>query len=328
MPADHEEIEAAEAGRHRVPLPHQPVARDLPRTAAWSASSWSRCARPSPTRRAAATSKPVPGTERVLPCTTLIAAIGQQVQQGRAEARRTASSWTAGTASRSTSAAWPPRAPGVFAGGDCAYRSVDADPRHGGRAEGRAQHRRLASNSGTCASRRARACARSSTQHKMLAADSIEYPVRNEYRVHHPGARPRGPQADVRGSGADHQRRRRLSRGQRCLRCYRIYSVITEQPIPRRSGLSHGRTPSRPATLPPARHHQRRRQSPRSRRRPSCTARAATASTSRRCASWTTSTTRPAPAASAWSRSAQQGQDTTQVVASCITPDAARAWRC
>jgi formate dehydrogenase beta subunit len=66
----------------------------------------------------------------------------------------------------------------------------------------------------------------------MLAADSPEFPVRNEYRVHHPELDPEvrklmfeEVEKTISDADAYHE-------AKRCLRCYRVYSVVTEQPIP------------------------------------------------------------------------------------------------
>jgi formate dehydrogenase beta subunit len=67
---------------------------------------------------------------------------------------------------------------------------------------------------------------------KMLATDCIEIPVKNEYRVHHPELDP-----DVRKfmfEEVEHtiSAEEAYAEARRCMRCYRVYSVITEQPIP------------------------------------------------------------------------------------------------
>ena len=68
--------------------------------------------------------------------------------------------------------------------------------------------------------------------HKLLAADCDELPVRLEYRVHHPELDPevrRTMFEEVESTISDAEAYREA---RRCLRCYRIYSVITAQPIP------------------------------------------------------------------------------------------------
>ena len=67
---------------------------------------------------------------------------------------------------------------------------------------------------------------------RMLADDAVEVPVKPQYRVHHPELDP-----DVR-TGMFEEVEQTISaedayrEAKRCMRCYRIYSVITEQPIP------------------------------------------------------------------------------------------------
>ncbi len=69
-------------------------------------------------------------------------------------------------------------------------------------------------------------------QNQMLAADTIEFPMRPQYRVHHPELDPElrrqmFEEVEQTIGAADAYRESR-----RCLRCYRVYSVVTEQPIP------------------------------------------------------------------------------------------------
>jgi formate dehydrogenase beta subunit len=69
-------------------------------------------------------------------------------------------------------------------------------------------------------------------EYKMLAADSVEFPVKHQYRVHHPELDPAVrsqmfEEVEQTISPADAYREAR-----RCLRCYRVYSVITAQPVP------------------------------------------------------------------------------------------------
>jgi formate dehydrogenase beta subunit len=174
--------------------------------------------------------EPVPGTERLMACDTLIAAIGQQVQSGavRPEDGLTLTRW--GWVQVDPFDLVTSR-PGVFAGGDCAFgpstlihamanglqaaRSIDDWIQLG--------H--------TCFFPRTRMRALLHT-HKLLATDCEELPVKLEYRVHHPelDAEVRRTMfEEVEGTIGDAEAYREA---RRCLRCYRIYSVITAQPIP------------------------------------------------------------------------------------------------
>jgi len=69
-------------------------------------------------------------------------------------------------------------------------------------------------------------------QHKMLASDCIEVPVKSQYRVHHPELDPevrRQMFEEVEGTITAEEA---YKEAQRCLRCYRVYSVVTETAIP------------------------------------------------------------------------------------------------
>ena len=173
---------------------------------------------------------PVPGTESILPATTLIAAIGQEVMKGALMpedgVKMNKRGWL-----EADEATLRTTREGVFAGGDCASgpatlihamaaglqaaRSIDDYLRSGHvRFSPRSRMRRILNT------------------HKMLASDSIEYPVRSLHRVHHPELNPEirsqmfeEVEQTISSKDAYHE-------ASRCLRCYRIYSVITEQPIP------------------------------------------------------------------------------------------------
>ncbi len=172
----------------------------------------------------------VPGSERTLACDTLIAAIGQQVRPGVLDPGEGIrfDRWQCIEADPATLAT---SRPGVFAGGDCASgpstlihamaaglkaaRSIDDWLRQG--------HVRFAPRS------RMRQLL---NQNQMLAADTIEFPMRPQYRVHHPELDPElrrqmFEEVEQTIGAADAYRESR-----RCLRCYRVYSVVTEQPIP------------------------------------------------------------------------------------------------
>ena len=174
--------------------------------------------------------EPIPDTERFMACTTLIAAIGQQVQSGavRPEDGLNLTRW-----------GWiqvdpfdlVTSRPGVFAGGDCAFgpstlihamanglqaaRSIDDWIQLG--------H--------TCFFPRTRMRALLHT-HKLLATDCEELPVKLEYRVHHPELDPEVRRTMFEEVEATIDDAAAYREARRCLRCYRIYSVITAQPIP------------------------------------------------------------------------------------------------
>jgi formate dehydrogenase beta subunit len=172
----------------------------------------------------------IPGTEHFMACTTLIAAIGQQVQSGVVQAGDgvAMNRWNCVDADQTSLMT---SRPGVFAGGDCrtgpstlihamanglqAARSIEDWIQFG--------HVRFAPRS------RMR---RILNEHKMLNSDCVDIPVKLEYRVHHPELDPevrRHMFEEVEHTISPEEAYREAKR---CMRCYRIYSVITEHPIP------------------------------------------------------------------------------------------------
>jgi formate dehydrogenase (NADP+) beta subunit len=229
MPADHEEIEAAEKEGivfHFLANPSRIVSEDGRVAGVELVEMRQTEADPRGRRNV----RPIAGTEHVLKCNTVIAAIGQQVKKGvLSEADGIdMDRWSCvavDPSSLSTSR------DGVFAGGDCqtgastlihamaaglkAARSIDDYIQLGHvRFSPRSRMRQILN------------------QYKMLASDNIEYPVRHQYRVHHPELAPEVrkqmfEEVEQTISSDDAYRE-----ANRCLRCYRIYSVVTELPIP------------------------------------------------------------------------------------------------
>jgi formate dehydrogenase (NADP+) beta subunit len=229
MPADHEEVEAAVAEGvifHCLTNPAEIVA-EAGRIVGVKITTMRQTAADGRGRRNV---EAVPGTERILPCTTLIAAIGQQVQRGtlRPEDGIKLDQWNCvevDSVDLSTSRT------GVFAGGDCASgpstlihamanglkasRSIDDWIQLGRvRFQPRTRMRQLLN------------------RNKMLATDAVEVPVKPQYRVHHPELDP-----EVRTQMFEEVEQtisveQAYREAKRCMRCYRTYSVITEQPIP------------------------------------------------------------------------------------------------
>ena len=228
MPADHEEIEAAEAEGvqfHFLAAPARVVSED----GTVIGLEVVEMRQTEPDEKGRRKVEPVAGSERMIPCATVIAAIGQQVRQGAITPGDGVSmskwNWVEVNSGLSTSR------PGVFAGGDCslgpstlihamanglkAARSIDDWVKYGRvRFFPRSRMRRLLNDN------------------KMLAADCLEVPVRFEYRVHHPELDPEvrknmfeEVEHTISAEDAYHE-------AKRCMRCYRVYSVITEQPIP------------------------------------------------------------------------------------------------
>jgi formate dehydrogenase beta subunit len=174
--------------------------------------------------------EPIPGTEKFMVFTTLIAAIGQQVQSGvfQPSDGLKLNRWkcvevdpTSLVTSR----------PGVFAGGDCAFgpstlvhamanglqaaRAID-DWIQLGRVRflPRARMRRILN------------------EHKMLSSDCIDIPVKVQYRVHHPELDPEVRKYMFEEVEHTISAEEAYRETRRCMRCYRIYSVITDYPIP------------------------------------------------------------------------------------------------
>jgi formate dehydrogenase (NADP+) beta subunit len=229
MPADAEEVAAAQAEGvifHFLANPSRIVAQDG-RVVGVALVGMQQSEPDASGRRSV---RPIPDSEETLPCSTVIAAIGQQVRRGvfSPEDGIALDRWNCIAVDMATLAT---SREGVFAGGDCATgastlihamaaglkaaRAIDDYLQLGHvRFNPRSRMREILN------------------QHKMLAADSIEYPVRHQYRVHHPELEPEVrrqmfEEVEKTISAEDAYRE-----ANRCLRCYRIYSVITEAPIP------------------------------------------------------------------------------------------------
>lgn len=171
-----------------------------------------------------------PGTEQFMGCTVLIAAIGQQVQPDifKPEDGVKMNRWKCVDVDQAT--LMTSRA-GVFAGGDCVSGpSALVNAMAGGLQAARGiddwiqlGHVRFSPRS------RMREIL---NEHKMLSSDCIDVPVKMEYRVHHPELDPEVRKhmfEEVEGAISQEEAYREA---RRCMRCYRIYSVITSEPIP------------------------------------------------------------------------------------------------
>ncbi|MDQ2079582.1 FAD-dependent oxidoreductase [Xanthobacteraceae bacterium Astr-EGSB] len=228
MPADSEEIEAALAEGiefHFLTNPVRVIAENGRITGVEVTDMRSTLPDASGRRGVEA----VPGTERALPCSTLIAAIGQQVNKGTLspEDGIKFDRWNCvavNTDDLSTSR------PGVFAGGDCASgpstlihamanglkasRSIDDWIRLGKvQFQPRARMREILN------------------RNKMLATDAVEVPVKPQYRVHHPELDPEVRKQMFEEVEQTISAEQAYAESKRCMRCYRTYSVITERPI-------------------------------------------------------------------------------------------------
>jgi len=229
MPADHEEVEAAEKEGvvfHCLANPTRILSQDGKTTGVELARM--RQTEPDERGRRGVTAEPGPGF--TLDCDMLISAIGQQVDTRTFTPADSVefNKWGCLSADPTTLAT---SRRGVFAGGDCvlgpstlihamanglkAARSIDDYLTYGRvRFFPRSRMRKLIS------------------EFKTMAGEWIETPVAHRYRV------------EVREIDPEERKRKfeevekpistseAYREAERCLRCYRIYSVITESPIP------------------------------------------------------------------------------------------------
>lgn len=174
--------------------------------------------------------EPIPGSERELRCTTIIAAIGQQVQSGaitEADGVKL-NKWKTIEVNKAT---LETSREGVFAGGDAetgpatlihamaaglkAARAIDDWVRLGEvRFFPRSRMRQILH------------------ENKLLASDVAEIPVKSEYRVHHPELDPNIRKQMFEEVEKPISREAAYHEAKRCLRCYRVYSVITAEAVP------------------------------------------------------------------------------------------------
>jgi formate dehydrogenase beta subunit len=170
------------------------------------------------------------GTEQFMGCTVLIAAIGQQVQQDifHPEDGVKMNRWKCVDVDLHT--LMTSRA-GVFAGGDCmSGPSALVNAMAGGLQAARGIDDWIQLGYVQFSPRtRMREIL---NDHMMLSADCIDVPVKMQYRVHHPELDPEVRKymfGEVEGAISQEDAYREA---RRCMRCYRIYSVITSKPIP------------------------------------------------------------------------------------------------
>lgn len=229
MPADKEEITAAEKEGvifHFLTHPMRIVAEDG-RLKEIEVVTMRQTAPDASGRRGV---EPTPGTERLAKCDLLIAAIGQQIDRTALTPEDDIKVNKRGLievdpATQATSR------PGVFAGGDCTLgpatlvhamanglngaRCIDYFLRYGRvrfSPTGRIQQI-LKDN-------------------KMLAGECMEIPVKSQVRIHHPELDPEVRRQMFGEVEQPITAAQAYSEAERCLRCYRVYSVITESPIP------------------------------------------------------------------------------------------------
>jgi formate dehydrogenase beta subunit len=232
MPADHEEIEAAKKEGvifHCLTNP----SRILSESGRIVGVELAEMRQTEPDKRGRLGVEAVPGSEKPFRCGILIAAIGQRVdrQSLNADDGVQMDKWGCVATNPVTLAT---TREGVFAGGDCATgpstlihamamglkaaRAIDDYLRTGQvRFFPRSRMRRLLN------------------EHKMLSGECFEIPVAHQYRIDIPELAP-----EVRRKTFDEVEKpitpeEAYHEANRCLRCYRVYSVLTEFPIPGRN---------------------------------------------------------------------------------------------
>jgi formate dehydrogenase beta subunit len=229
MPADHEEIEAAHREGvefHCLSNPSEIVSENG-RVVGLKLVEMRRTV---PDRKGRVGVEAVPGSERFFPCDLVVAAIGQQVDASTFGAGDGVDLDKWGCVAHSDQTLVTSR-PGVFAGGDCASgastlihamamglkaaRAINDYLRHGyPRFFGRTRMRKLLNDN------------------KMMAGECFEAPVAHLYRIDIPSLAPEERKttfAEVEKPISAEDAYREASR---CLRCYRVYSVVTEHTVP------------------------------------------------------------------------------------------------
>lgn len=229
MPADHEEIEAAEKEGIIFHCLTNPT-RVISENGKVVGVELIEMRQGEVDARGRRSVSPVPGTEHIMNCNVIIAAIGQQVQTGslKPEDGVSLNKWKCVDADAATTLT---SRPGVFAGGDCssgpstlihamanglkAARAIDDWIRLGEvRFFPRSRMRQILRDN------------------KLLVDDCVEVPVKSEYRVHNPELDPEIRKQMFGEVELAITPEMAYREAKRCMRCYRLYSVITDRPIP------------------------------------------------------------------------------------------------
>lgn len=229
MPADPHEIEDAEEEGVRFHTLCNPT-RILTENGRVTGVELARMEQTEPGESGRRKVRPIPGSEFTMTCDALIAAIGQKVEDGAliADDGIELDRWRCVAADETSLAT---SRPGVFAGGDCvtgpstliyamaaglkAARNIDDWVQRGSvRFFKRSRMRRLIADN------------------RMLADDVVETPVRNAYRVHNPELDPELRKHMFEEVEQTISAKEAYAEAQRCMRCYRVYSVVTQHPIP------------------------------------------------------------------------------------------------
>ncbi|MGB8602031.1 MAG: FAD-dependent oxidoreductase [Rhizomicrobium sp.] len=229
MPADYEEIEAAEKEGIIIHYLTNPT-RLISENGKLTGVELIDMRQGEVDARGRRSVSPIAGTEHIMNCSIIIAAIGQQVQSGafKPEDGVSLNKWKCVDADAATTLT---SRPGVFAGGDCssgpstlihamanglkAARAIDDWIRLGEvRFFPRSRMRQILRDN------------------RLLADDCVDVPVKSEYRVHNPELDPEIRKQMFEEVEQAITPEMAYREAKRCMRCYRLYSVITDRPIP------------------------------------------------------------------------------------------------
>ncbi len=229
MPADHEEIEAAKAEGVVFHCLSNP-SRVLEENGRIVGVELVEMRQTVPDKKGRIGVEPVPGTEKTFHCDVLIAAIGQQVDKATLSADDGVQLDKWGCVAHNAQTLVTTRA-GVFAGGDCASgastlihamamglkaaRGIDDYLRVGHpRFFPRSRMRQLLN------------------QNKLLSGECFEIPVAHQYRIDIPNLAPEERARTFEEVEKPITSAEAYREANRCLRCYRVYSVVTETAVP------------------------------------------------------------------------------------------------
>ena len=228
MPADQEEIDAADEEDIEIHTLTNPT-RILTENGKVVGVELVKMEETEPDESGRRRVRPIPGTEFVMPCDTIIAAIGQQVEDGEVVERDgvTLDKWKC----IETQQALTTSRPGVFAGGDCV---TGPSTLIYAMAAGLTAARNINDwiQLGTIRFFKRSRMRALLKDNKLLASDVMPTPVRNEYRVHNPELDPELRKSMFEEVEKTISSKDAYAEAQRCMRCYRVYSVITQHSIP------------------------------------------------------------------------------------------------
>ena len=226
--ADHEEIEAAEAEGVEFHFLTNPVAI-LSEAGEVTGVKVTKMELTEPDARGRRGVRAVPGSEFVIPCKTLIAAIGQKLERGAlAEADGVQlNRW----GNISVTEALATSRPGVFAGGDCATGPTTLI---GGLSLGQ-----LAADSideylsrGSVGFVPRNRMAKLLSDCKLLEDGGLEYPQVPAERAPCPHLPLKDREKNFKEVDITYSEEEAIAESERCMACYRLIAVVTPRPIP------------------------------------------------------------------------------------------------